>query len=162
METDQVAGQQPLEQMLFDRQGAPKVTSWEWSMEEKPDGTMLVPLLQSIAEQLRQQHQMIIMHPDQGSRLGRISHRIGKQLVDPSICLPGPIFINHTGLIMEDGPQDSIYTRCQVSAFTCPCGVRAYWRTCYNVRALVLCPRIWASHHVHPSSVLPFSSPRHP
>lgn len=160
MEPDQVARQQPLNQVLLDRQSSPEVAGWKWSVEKKPNGTTFVPLLEAIAEELWQQHQMIVVHPNQGSRFCCVGDCIGEQFVDSSICLPGTVFINHTGLIMEDGPQDSICDVFSGYRFVLRGrGVRAYSRTCYNVRAPTLYPKRSASHHAHPSSLLSLLSP---
>lgn len=85
-------------------------------MEEKPDGTTFILRLKSVAEEFGQQHQMIIVHPDQGSGLCCVGDCIGEQLVNSSIRLPRSIFIHYTRLVMEDWPQNSICDVCEVTA----------------------------------------------
>jgi hypothetical protein len=64
MESDHVASKYTLEQVLLDRQRAPEVSCRERSVQSKPNRTLLPLALETLAQELRQKQEMVVVHPD--------------------------------------------------------------------------------------------------
>lgn len=64
MESDHVARKNTLEQLLLDRQRAPEISCWEGGVQSKPNWTLLPLALETLAQELRQKQEMVVVHPD--------------------------------------------------------------------------------------------------
>lgn len=73
-------------------------------MEEKADLDVFL-VLESLSEQLGQQHQMVIMNPDEIAILYVLQNSLSEKLVDFLVCCPCTLVKgNLTRVIVEQGP----------------------------------------------------------
>lgn len=77
VEPDDVAREHGLHDLLAHRQGAPEVRSREGRVQREADGAALALLRQLLAEQLGQQHQVVIVHPDEVPVVGGVRDLVG-------------------------------------------------------------------------------------
>lgn len=95
MKPDEITRQQPFDQMFANWKIPPEIAGWKWSMQGEANCACFSSLLESIAEQLGQQHEVIIVNPDQGPSFSCLRNGIREQLVDSLVCLPRAIIENH-------------------------------------------------------------------
>lgn len=108
MEPDQIARQNPSQQVLLHRKGPPEILRRERRMQRKPNRAFLALLLQSIPQVSRQQKEMVVMDPDQVATLHRVRDRVGKGLVYALVRPPRVFFEVDAGLVVQDGPSDAV------------------------------------------------------
>ena len=78
-------------------------------MQEEADLDVLLAVANLLAEHLRQQHQVIVVHPDQISILHFLGNGLGEEAVRFFIRLPGRLVErNFAWVVVEERPEDGI------------------------------------------------------
>lgn len=65
VEPNQIAMQHTQEELVANRQDTIDLTAGERSVQEEPDLDVLLAVADLLAQHLRQQHEVVVMHPDQ-------------------------------------------------------------------------------------------------
>lgn len=93
METNQVARQQTLNQVLSNWKIPPKVTGGKRGVQRESDCAGFSPILEPVPEQFGEKHEMIVVYPDQRAAFCCVGSCIGKKLINTFICLPRRIVV---------------------------------------------------------------------
>jgi hypothetical protein len=84
-------------------------------VEEETNLDVLFRVANLLTKHLGEQHQMIIMNPDQISVLNILDDGFCKKAVDFLVCCPGRLVEgNLTGVIMEKRPEDRVCKVCSL------------------------------------------------
>ena len=84
VEADQVGAQHALQQPVARGQGAEQLFGGKRDVEEEPDPGVREPL----AQQPGQQHELVVVHPDQVARPVVRRHDVGEALVRLDVAAP--------------------------------------------------------------------------
>ena len=106
VEADQVAIQHAAQQLRPHRQNPVDLTTGKRGVKEKPNADVVLALgREFLAKHLREQHQMIIMHPDQISIVCLAGDYLRKLEIGLLVGRPG-CFVkdNLPGMVMQQGP----------------------------------------------------------
>lgn len=79
-------------------------------MQGEANRTWPAQLLQSLAQEPRKQHEVIVVDPDQRVLGGFFDNGVCEDLVDSLVGAPWGIFEDHPGLIVEDRPENGVYS----------------------------------------------------
>lgn len=77
-------------------------------MQREPDGTPLALLREPLAQEAREEHEMVVVDPDEVASFGGGGDDVGEDAVYLFIRLPGGIFEVDAGLVVEDWPEDGV------------------------------------------------------
>lgn len=109
MEPNQVAMQDTEQQLVPDWENSVDLAAREGRMEEEADLDILLAIADLLTQHLREEHQVIIMHPDQVAILNFLRNRFGEKTVGLLVCFPGGLVKgNLTGMVMEEGPENGV------------------------------------------------------
>lgn len=110
VEPDQVTTQDPLQDLLPDGQDSVDFTGWERRVQEPPDLDVLQVLFLDLDPQhLRDQHQMVVVHPDQVVVVHDLGNLVGERLVGLVVRQPRILVeIDLARVVMEQRPQDRV------------------------------------------------------
>lgn len=110
VETNQIAMQHAQEKLVPDRQNTIDLTAGERSVQEEANLDILLTVANLLAQHLGQQHEVIIMHPDQITVLDLLRNRLGEQPIRLLVCFPcGLVECDLTGVVVEQRPEDGVY-----------------------------------------------------
>lgn len=102
MESNKIAMQDTQEKLVAHRQNPVDLTAGEGRMQEKADLDILLAVTDLLAQHLRQQHQMVVMHPDQITVLNLLGDSLCEKTVRFFVCLPGGLVEgDFTGVVVE-------------------------------------------------------------
>src|SRR5574344_2410340 len=105
METYQVGTEQPSEQLITFRQHFEQLIRWERHMMKVSNPDFAYP----VSKHLGQQHQLIILHPDQIPRPDYLLCRLKKQLINLLVYNPVSLIVLHEReKIVEQRPQNTV------------------------------------------------------
>ena len=90
------------------RKAPPEVFRREGRVQAEPDRAALALLLETLAQQRRQQHQVVVVDPDQVVGFRFCGDYIGEDLVDALVSCPGFLVEVYPGLIVHDWPEDGV------------------------------------------------------
>jgi len=100
-------------------------------MQEKSNLDVFLRGANLLSQHFWQQHQVVIMHPDQIVILYVLGHCFREETIDFLVCSPCRLVErNLTGVVVEEGPEDRIYKN--PSAFVENVCVPTYWKNHYN------------------------------
>lgn len=89
VESNKIAMQDTQEKLVTHRQNPVDLTAGEGRMQEKADLDILLAVTDLLAQHLRKQHQMVVMHPDQITVLNFLGDSFCEKTVRFFVCLPG-------------------------------------------------------------------------
>jgi hypothetical protein len=109
MEPDQVAVEDASQQRLTDRQNPVDLAARKRCVEEEANLDVLLGVANLLAEHLGEQHQVIVVNPDQVAVLHILDNGLGEQPVDFSVRAPRRLVEGDLArVIMEQGPKDGV------------------------------------------------------
>lgn len=109
VEADQVTVQDTEKNLVPYRQDTVDLRARERCVQEESEFDVLLRSTNLLPQHGREQHQVVVMHPNQVVILHICRHSLGEQPVGFSVCLPGALVeSNFTGVVMEEGPEDRI------------------------------------------------------
>lgn len=89
VEADEVAVEKTRQQRLPYRQNTVDFTTGEWRMQEEADLNVLLGVADFLTQHLRQEHQVVVVYPDEISVLHILDDGLRKQAVDFLVGGPG-------------------------------------------------------------------------
>ena len=105
MEANEIGTQQSPKQAVTLRQGAEELLGGKWDVEEEADAGIRQPL----AQKARKQEQLVVVHPDEVTRLVLLRHDVGESLVHLDVRFPVADVERHLiEQIVEEGPEDPV------------------------------------------------------
>lgn len=109
VETDEVAVQDAQQQLISHGQDPIDLARGEGCVQEEANLDVLFAIANLLPEHFGQEHQVVIMHPDQIPIAHFRSHCLGEQSVCFLVSLPGGLIeSDFTGVIVEERPQDRV------------------------------------------------------
>ena len=83
-------------------------------MQEESNFDILLRGTDLLSQHFWQQHQVVIVHPNQITILYVLSHGLREKAIDFLVCSPCRLVESDlTGVVMEEGPEDRICEACQ-------------------------------------------------
>jgi hypothetical protein len=105
VEPDEIGTKQPAQHLAAPRQNPKDFRRGKWDVQKEADAGIRQPL----AQQPRQQHELIVVNPNGVVGPIFVRHGISKRLVDLPACVPpGRIHRNAIDQIVKQRPQDPI------------------------------------------------------
>lgn len=105
MESDQIAVQDAQQQLVAHRQDAVDFAAGKRRVQEEAYFDILLGVANFLAQHFRQEHEMVVMYPDQISILHVGRHCLRKQPVRLPVCVPsGLVKGDFAGVVMEQRP----------------------------------------------------------
>lgn len=102
VESNKVAMQDTQEKLIAHGQNSVDLTAGERRVQEESDLDILLAVTNLLAQHLRQQHQVVVVDPDQIAVLDFLCNSLGEESVGFLVCLPGGLVKgNFTGVIVE-------------------------------------------------------------
>lgn len=104
---DQITLQHAVEQLRPHGEDPVDFTAREGRMQKETNADVaLAQLAELLAQQLRQQHEVVVMDPDQIALASFVGNRLGKETVGLAVGVPGRL-VEHdlTGVVVQEGPQ---------------------------------------------------------
>jgi hypothetical protein len=78
-------------------------------VQEEANLDILLAVTDLLAQHLRQQHEVIVMHPDQIAILDFLGNGLGEKAIGLLVCFPGGLVkCNLTWVIMKQRPEDRV------------------------------------------------------
>lgn len=109
MEANQVAVQDAQKELVSHRQNSVDLAGREWGVQKEADLDVLFARTDLLAQHLRQEHQVIVMYPDQITITYFLRHRLCEQSIGFLVGLPGGFVKgDFTRMVVEQRPQDRI------------------------------------------------------
>lgn len=109
VETNQVAVENTKKQGFSDGQNPVDFATREWCMQEETNLDVLLGGANFLSQHFWQEHQMVVVNPDQISILYIFSHRLCEQAVDILVCFPVRLVEgNLSRVVMKEGPEDGV------------------------------------------------------
>ena len=109
MESYEITMKDSEQQLIADGQNPVDLATGEGGMEEEPDLDIVLSIPNLLSKHFRQQHQVIVVYPDQISILDFLRDSFGEQTIGFFICVPCRfIKCDFTGVVMEEWPKDRI------------------------------------------------------
>lgn len=107
VESDQIAVQYAVEDLVTDRQDSVDLTTGEGGVEEETKLDVALGVADFFAEHSRQKHEMVVVDPDQIVVLYVLCDFLCEQTVGFLVGFPcGFVEGDLTGVVMEEGPED--------------------------------------------------------
>jgi hypothetical protein len=107
VESDQIAVQYAVEDLVTDRQDSVDFATGERSMQEETEFDVALGVADFFAEHSRQKHEMIVVDPDQIVVLYIFCDFLCEQTVGFLVGFPGGLVEGDlTGVVVEEGPED--------------------------------------------------------
>jgi hypothetical protein len=105
VEADQIAVQHTQQELIPDRQDPINLTAGEGRVKEEANLYILSGIANFLSQHLGQQHQMVVVDPNEITILHVSCHSLRKQTVGLLVCLPRRLVkVNFAGVVMEEGP----------------------------------------------------------
>jgi hypothetical protein len=105
VEANQVAVQEAAEQRLADRQDAVDLAAGEGRVQEETNLDLFVRLCDFLTEHLREEHEVVVVDPDEITVLYVLDDRLGKEVVYFLVCGPGGLVKgDFAGMVVEERP----------------------------------------------------------
>ena len=102
--------QDPEQDLVSNGQDPVDLAAGKGRVQEEANLDVLLGRANLLTEHGRQQHQMIIVHPDQIAILDILDDGLGKQPIGFSVCVPGHLVKgNLPGMVVEEWPQGRVY-----------------------------------------------------
>lgn len=102
VETNQVAMQNSEKKLIANRENAIDLATREGSVQEETNFDVLLAVANLFAQHLREQHEVVIMDPNQVSILYFLGDGFGEEPVGFLVCLPCRLIEgNFTGVVVE-------------------------------------------------------------
>ena len=109
VEADEVAVEQAGEEGLADGEDAVDLGGGEGCVEEEADADVLLGVANLLAQHLGEEHEVVVVHPDQVAVLDVLDDRLGEEAVDFLVCGPSCLVkCDLTRVVMEERPEDGI------------------------------------------------------
>lgn len=109
VETDQVAMQNTQEKLIANRENAIDLATRERSVQEETNLDVVLAVANLLTQHLREQHEMVIVDPNQISILDFLSDGFGEKPVGFLVGFPGRLVEgDFTGVVVEQRPEDGI------------------------------------------------------
>lgn len=109
MESYKVTMKDPEQQLIADRQNPIDLATGEGSVEEEPDFDIVLGVPNLFSKHFGEQHQVIVVYPNQISILNFLRDSFGEQAVGFFICVPCRfIKRDFSGMVMKERPKDRI------------------------------------------------------
>jgi hypothetical protein len=109
VEANQVTLQNTEKECLSDWQNSVDLTRGEWSMEEEANLDVLLGVTNLFSQHGWEEHEMIIVNPDQITILNILGHGLCKQTVDLLVCSPcGLVECDLSWVVVEKWPKDLV------------------------------------------------------
>lgn len=105
MEANQVAVQNSKKDLIPDRQDAVDLAAGERGVQEEAELDVLLGRANLLAEHGRQEHQVVIVDPDEIVVLHVCGNSLGEEAVGLGVCIPGRLVEGDlTRVVMEKRP----------------------------------------------------------
>lgn len=102
VEPNKITMQDTQEKLIAHGQYPVDLTTGERRVQEESDLDILLAVTDLLAQHLRQQHQMVIVDPDQIAVLDFLCNGLGEKTVRLLVCLPGGLIkSNLTRVVVE-------------------------------------------------------------
>ena len=102
VESNKIAMQDTQEKLIAHGQNPVDLTTGERRVQEESDLDILLTVADLLTQHLRQQHQMVVVDPDQIAVLDFLCNSLGEKTVCLLVCLPGGLVkSNLTGVVVE-------------------------------------------------------------
>lgn len=109
VEPDEVAMQHTEKELIADGKNAVDLTARERRVQEEADLHILSARANLLAEHLRQQHQVVVVDPDEVSVLYLLGDGLGEETVRFLVGFPGGLVERDlAGVVVKERPQDGI------------------------------------------------------
>lgn len=109
VEAHQIPGQDALQKLAATRKNTVDLTAGPGSVEEPADFHIDLLDVGQVTKHSREEHQVVVMDPDNVASLQLLDEAVGKQLVDLLVGGPdGFIKSRLTRMIVEQRPQDFV------------------------------------------------------
>lgn len=79
-------------------------------MQREANRTLPAHLLQSLPDEPREQHEVIVVDPDQRVLGDFVDNGVCEDLVDSLVGTPRGIFEDHPGLVVQNWPENGVYS----------------------------------------------------
>ena len=86
VEADQIALEDTEEQLFPNREDTVDLAAGERRVQEEADFDVFLCVSNLLAEHLRQEHQMVVVHPDQVTILYILDDFLGEQAIHLAVC----------------------------------------------------------------------------
>jgi hypothetical protein len=112
MEANKIAVEQARKESFSYRQDSVNLTAREWCVEEKADADVLLGRSNLFAKHLRQEHQVVVVDPNEVIVLDVLEHRLGELTVHFLVRSPGRLVEgDFAGMIVKEWPEDRVYLK---------------------------------------------------
>ncbi|CRK33032.1 hypothetical protein BN1708_005977 [Verticillium longisporum] len=109
VEADEVAVKEAGEKGLAHRQDTVDFRGGEGCVQEEANLDILLGVSHLLTQHLGQQHEVIVVDPDQIAVLDVLDDRLGEEAVDLLVRSPGALVKgNLAGVVVEEGPEDRV------------------------------------------------------
>lgn len=110
VEANQVALEDAKQQLLANRKDTVDLAAGERSMQEEANLDVLLGVADFLAQHLGQQHQVVIVDPNEVAILDILDHLLGEQTVDLLVGFPGGLVkCDLAGVVMEKRPENRVF-----------------------------------------------------
>lgn len=110
VESNEITVKNTKQDLVTDRQNTIDLAAGERRVQEETKLDVLLGLADFLAEHGREQHQMVIMDPNEVVVLNVGRDSLGEETVRFGVGVPGRLVKrDFTGMVVEEGPHDGIY-----------------------------------------------------
>lgn len=107
VETHEIAVQYAIQNLVADGQDSIDFATGEGCVQEESELDVALSVTNLFAEHGRQEHQVVIVHPNQVVVLDIFCNLLGEEPVGFAVCVPcGLVEGDLTGVVVEQGPQN--------------------------------------------------------
>lgn len=109
MESNEIAMQDTKEDFVADREDTVDFTAGEWSVQEEANLHVFLCVSKLFAKHCWQQHQVVVVHPDQVVVLDIFGNCLCEQAIGFCVCLPcGLVEGDLSRVVVEEWPEDGV------------------------------------------------------
>lgn len=107
---NQITIQDTQQELLPHGENAVDLAAGERGVEEEANLDVLLGVANLLAQHLGQQHQVVVVHPDEVAILHVLGHLLGEEAVDVAVRGPrGLVERDLAGVVVEEGPEDGVW-----------------------------------------------------
>lgn len=109
VEANQIAMQDTQKKLIANRKNTIDFTAGEWGVQEEADLDILLAITNLLTQHFRQQHEMVVMHPDQIAVLDFLRDGLCEKAICLLVSFPGRFVKgDFTGVVVEQRPENGV------------------------------------------------------